>query len=980
VSQPTRDESLHPDRSTSNSIDRDAATRPANSPAGDEGRQADDGTQMPTSDASAFVGAAAERFLAAYELLEEIGRGGMGVVYKARNRNLGRVVALKIIQADVSGRALDAGRLVREAKALAQLEHHNIVTVYHAGKDEQFHFIEMQYVDGQPLTRLLQNGPVEVTEASRIIEQVAHALSHAHRKGIVHRDIKPANILLTPDGVVKVVDFGIAKVLDSSTNPAADATMCGTPQYMAPEQWRGQQPNARTDQYCLGVTFYLLLTGRLPFAGDSIAQYEQHLSGSALPAHHVNSAVPEPLGEIVARMMSKDPDARYASCDDLVTALRLLDHRGTPEPHSTQAPPQLVAASAESTPLVPGRANYLVLSLAIGLVVALSMLLASAFGWMDALERSALDLRFAWAPDAAISSPVSVVTIDRESKEKLAPETPLSRERHYGELIVRLAQAGSRAIALDLLMSDRSTRAEDGSLAAMTRMTPTVVHAVNLPVGPAGSTSQPKEDVPARWSLDIPVAGLPEAQSIELPIPELIAAAGRVGHVSLSVDPDGVIRRVPLLLSYAGRCFPSLSLSSVMTALGVESNGVKFSGGDTIELHQSDGKVLRIPVDSHAQMLINFRHPLSFPEASLWQMLDGSEGTEDRALLDRVKGQVVFVGSRLEGDYDVGVIPGTRSAALVYAHALAADSMLRQSFVVPVAPAAAIGILFLSALIPSLVAGLMRPVASLLILCAGIVVYGAACGWLFSADTRTVLPMAAPISGAVTAYAAVALARYWRVEREKRLLAGAFSRYLSPEVTRRILFDPDRLKLGGKRKELTVLCAEIHQFDELSERLEPEEIDELLTQFFANMTEVVFKYEGTLDQFSGQGLRAFFGDPEPQEDHASRAVRCGLEMRGRAAEIVRVWARHGRPPLDVGIGIATGYVTVGNIGSLRRMQYTVVGRPVESAARLARAEPGRVIVSSRTRSMTTQTTHYEARADHSGHAKYFEAIAPRSDA
>jgi adenylate cyclase len=308
---------------------------------------------------------------------------------------------------------------------------------------------------------------------------------------------------------------------------------------------------------------------------------------------------------------------------------------------------------------------------------------------------------------------------------------------------------------------------------------------------------------------------------------------------------------------------------------------------------------------------------------------------------------------------------------------MAVDTLLSRSFVVPSPRAIAplLGVAFATA--AALAGGLLSPLAGVVVAAVGLLLYWAAAGVAFGGQTRYWLPLATPSLGIAGGYLSGILARHWSEEREKRALAGALSRYLSPGVVRRVLSEPDGLRLGGKRKELSVLVAEVASFAEVAEGLEPEEVDEFLTAFFAAMSEVVFRHEGTLDQLTGQGVRAFFGDPEPQEDHALRAVRCALEMRGRSADVVRAWARRGRPPLQIGIGICSGYVTVGNVGSLRRMEYTVLGRNVELAAQLARAEPGRVLVSPRTRALTDTAVSYEARSRADGPPSSFEAIGSR---
>jgi adenylate cyclase len=316
-------------------------------------------------------------------------------------------------------------------------------------------------------------------------------------------------------------------------------------------------------------------------------------------------------------------------------------------------------------------------------------------------------------------------------------------------------------------------------------------------------------------------------------------------------------------------------------------------------------------------------------------------------------------------------------APLVWAHAFALDTILSGSFVVPLGELFSTLLVILAGLGSALAAGVLRPAAATATVTGAATAYWGTALLAFGGETRLALPLLAPTLAGVLGYGASTLARHWAEEREKRALAGALSRYLSPAVTRRVLREPEGLRLGGRRKELTVLCAEVDGFSDLSERLEPEEIDAFLAAFFSAVTDVVFKYEGTLDHFTGQGVRAFFGDPEPQEDHALRGVRCAVEMRGRAADVVQSWARDGRPALQVGIGVHTGYVTVGNVGSLQRMEYTVIGRNVDQAARLARAEPGRILVSPRTRALTAEAVTYEARSGADGRPTCFEALTAR---
>jgi adenylate cyclase len=379
-------------------------------------------------------------------------------------------------------------------------------------------------------------------------------------------------------------------------------------------------------------------------------------------------------------------------------------------------------------------------------------------------------------------------------------------------------------------------------------------------------------------------------------------------------------------------------------------------------------------VDEKGQMLVNFRwRERRITEYPIWRVLEDKSSAAMSVFTDRT----VIVGSRLEGDSDVGALPERPASPLLWVHALAVDTILSNSFVVPAGNLLAAILILAGGFAAAFAGTLFRPWLAALLVALGLASYAVVSLLAFAGHTRFALPVAGPVTATLAGYLGATFARHWREEHERRTLANALSRYLSPAVTRRVLSDPLGLRIGGKRKELTVLCAEVSGFTEVVEGLEPEEVEEFLASFFACASEVVFKHEGTMDQFTGHGVRAFFGDPQSQDDHALRAVRCALEMRGRIVDAVRAWAHHGRPLLQAGMGIGTGYVTVGNVGSLHRMEYTVLGRSADLAAQLARAEPGRILVSPRTRAMTEAAVTYEARLGPDRRPRWFEAVSSR---
>jgi serine/threonine protein kinase/Tfp pilus assembly protein PilF len=258
-----------------------------------------------------------------FEILERIGQGGMGVVYKARDLRLDRLVALKFLPPHLGGDEDVERRFLREARTASALDHTNICTIYEIGETEDGRtFIAMAYCDGETLGQRIARGPVPLEEVTQIAAQVAHGLAEAHARGIVHRDIKPGNIIITRDGAVKILDFGLA-TLHGSTRITQAGTTSGTVSYMSPEQVRGDPVDPRTDIWSWGVVTYEMLTGQLPFKGGHAQTVIFSILNHDPKAISISSASPEawPLQAIVARALSKDPSLRYQSAEDLLSDL-----------------------------------------------------------------------------------------------------------------------------------------------------------------------------------------------------------------------------------------------------------------------------------------------------------------------------------------------------------------------------------------------------------------------------------------------------------------------------------------------------------------------------------------------------------------------------------------------------------------------------------------------------------------------------------
>jgi serine/threonine protein kinase len=273
------------------------------------------------------VVAPAPRKLGRYELLEQVGKGGMGVVYRAVDPAIGRTVAIKMIRLDVAAeekRPELQARLLRESQAGGQLSHPNIVAVYDVSEEGDIAYIVMEFVVGRTLEQALatESGVHSMDETLRIIQECASALDYAHSRGVVHRDIKPANIMLQAGGAVKVADFGIAKAAQFSSMTGSAVAM-GSPHYMAPEQWKGEAVTGRADQYALAAVAYTLLTGRRLFESETIASLAaQALYQEPAAATSLNPALAPAIDSVFRKALSKNPAARFATCGEFAIAVR----------------------------------------------------------------------------------------------------------------------------------------------------------------------------------------------------------------------------------------------------------------------------------------------------------------------------------------------------------------------------------------------------------------------------------------------------------------------------------------------------------------------------------------------------------------------------------------------------------------------------------------------------------------------------------
>lgn len=430
------------------------------------------------------------------------------------------------------------------------------------------------------------------------------------------------------------------------------------------------------------------------------------------------------------------------------------------------------------------------------------------------------------------------------------------------------------------------------------------------------------------WDGPLPGAS---AVDVETNIPEISRATPEFGYFTIVQDDDGTIRRYPLIHEFRGHYYPSLALKSI--ELKTDMPVIVDIGSLDGERATIDGlRVgdIEIPVDENGQLLINYRGPKrQFPIVSF---VDAVRGTFPPGTF---KDKIALIGPTAIGIMDLRVTPFDQNMPGVEVHANVMDNILAGTFlkrpnwmvVFDLLAVIVIGILLGIVLAP------LRAVYGAI--AVGILTFAYLVGgqWLLEAHgiwLATVYPMLEILA----VFSAVTIYKYYTEERKRKEVRSAFQYYLSPAVIEQVLQDPDRLQLGGEKKTLTVMFSDVRGFTTISETLDAEELSALLNEYLTPMTDIVFATGGTLDKYMGDALMAIYGAPLDQPDHAQRACDACLKMMAQLEVLKEGWAKRGLPPIDIGIGLNTGPMSVGNMGSTQRFDYTVMGDAVNLGSRL----------------------------------------------
>ena len=587
------------------------------------------------------------------------------------------------------------------------------------------------------------------------------------------------------------------------------------------------------------------------------------------------------------------------------------------------------------------------------------------------VEAQLLDLRFRLRPEAPPSNDIVLVLIDDQSIREIG-RWPWSRAV-IADGLARLAAAGARTIGIDLLLAepevgevpaawlDRLREAlgdpegqgasgldvdrvlarfldrlsGDSEFAAQMRAAGNVVLPFSFGFGGPAEASPPEPPPPIRTAAFRIVYGpgaarevlTPVATSLLAPIPELAQAAASLGHGNLHLDRDGAARFEFPAVAYGMEVYPSFALEVARQHLGVPRDQVRLELRRRIWL----GDRL-VPTDDLTRLVVNYHRPGRFPVVSFARLLAGDVPAAQFA------DKIVLIGGSAAGVGDRFLTPFTPVMPGVERHATVIDNILRQDFMVRRHDTVLLdlGFVVLGGFVLGGLArrrGLLGPSVGL----GALVTVGVAANLYAFVEFGRWLNLFLPIFSIVAIYTAVVPYKYFIGERQERRIRAAFKHYLSPTLVDQVARDPALLQLSGEQRELTVLFADIRDSTRIGAKLPPGQFVQLLNEVMDIMTRVLFAHGGMLDKFTGDGLVAVFGAPLPQPDHPLRACGTALAMIEALAPVQHQWARPALPSLDIGIGINTGTMIIGNMGSKERFSYTVIGDEANLGARLEAA-------------------------------------------
>ncbi len=589
-------------------------------------------------------------------------------------------------------------------------------------------------------------------------------------------------------------------------------------------------------------------------------------------------------------------------------------------------------------------------ALALGLCSGLLVVAADRAGWLEALERKSLDWRFrTFAEPGRASRDIVIIALDDSS---FSSEDMIEnfgrwpwRRKLYAGLVHYLNQWGARAIGIDLLFQGADPHpGDDDELAEALSERPNAVLAFALNRSTFHETDPARQEKLRKrlelFALNVSrpdLLRLPDYSGIDLPQDAFLKVAPHIGCITIQPDEDGTFRSVTPLFRFRDKLYLSFPLEIAALATGRK-----------LDLGMRPGPVLdfagrKAPLDDRGKLLVRWYGPayVTYKHYSVWRVFNSALTYENKQKPEippeTFKNKIVLIGGTATATSDLHPNAFSANYPGVEVHATVIDNLLKGDFLRAadphLAPIAIMGIsLLVAALVYTFNSGALY---TLLTLLAGLIYFSLTC-WLFRVQNLWV-PMVAPLAAGAIAFTGATLTRYATEGREKQRYRKTLMKYLSPQLVETIMDDFNWASLRAEKRRLTVLFSDIRGFTTISEKYPPEIVVATLNEHLNMSVSVIFKHHGTLDKFVGDCVMAFWGAPLSQSNHAELAARAALEIIEGLENLNRKWQSEGRPTLKIGIGINTGEMLFGNIGSEQRMDFTVIGDSVNLGSRLESA-------------------------------------------
>ncbi len=535
-----------------------------------------------------------------------------------------------------------------------------------------------------------------------------------------------------------------------------------------------------------------------------------------------------------------------------------------------------------------GRLVCLLLALAVGLL----MMAVNLLGLFEGLEFKSRDLRFRLRGDRAPVSNVVIVAVDEKSIAEMG-RWPWPRDIH-GRLIDLLTKAGAKVIAFDVLFTeaDRDRPEADADLGRAAEKSGRVVFGMFYQLGEDGRPADPLNPVPAIAGKNV-----------------------RLGMVNIYAEMDGVNRKLPVWVDYEERRTPGLAFAAYSLANGQTPDDMLATAALPVEGPWNE---------------INLNYAGGFKSFAYYSYADVLKGKVSRG---EFKDKIVFVGGTATALFDTKAVPNVPVFPGTEIHATALDNMIAGNYLRRVPSGRTYLLVLLFALLCGVILSRMPIRLGTLLIALLAVAYGFVCQWIF-VSRFLVLDFVAPAVTICAVYVVILFYRFLSEEREKRWIKGTFSQYLSPKVIEVITADPARLRLGGEEREMTVFFSDLAGFTSISEALKPSELVAVLNEYLTEMSEVILKYDGVVDKYIGDAIMAFWNAPVDQPKHPLLACHSALDQIKLLNVLQQRFAERKLPLIDCRVGINTGAMVVGNMGSKNRFDYTVMGDSVNLASRL----------------------------------------------